>query len=86
MTEAKTDTCTRCGQYGHTASSCKRWQCIECRSFSMTRSGKIECAKSPKWWSPSPTWWRDCAKATQAAAGVVLKRRTAWREMGSVAT
>lgn len=82
---SKTDTCTRCGQAGHTASSCKRVQCVACDSFRMTAKGVLQkCAKKSSAWSPSPTFWRECGQAKPAAEGAESKRRAALKNMGSI--
>lgn len=82
---SKTDTCTKCLQPGHTASSCKRVQCVACDSFRMTARGALQkCVKKPAAWSPSPTFWRDCKLARPAGDGVEAKRRAALKNMGSI--
>jgi hypothetical protein len=82
---SKTDTCLKCGQVGHTSSSCKRLQCVACDSFRMTAKSVIyRCVKAAAYWSPSPTQWRDCKLARPAAEGVEAERRAALRDQGSV--
>lgn len=82
---SKTDTCTKCGQVGHTASSCKRVQCVSCDSFRMTaRKPLHRCIVKPVAWSPSPTHLRDCGRFSKAAPETETKRRDALRNMGSV--
>lgn len=82
---SKTDTCTKCGQVGHTASSCKRVQCVACDSFRMTaRKPLHRCIVKPVAWSPSPTHLRDCGRFSKAAPETEAKRREALRNMGSV--
>ena len=72
---SKTDTCTKCGQVGHTASSCKRVQCVRCENFRMTlRKVLYTCTKDRAWWSPGPVFWRECGKFTQADAATVARR------------
>lgn len=83
---SKTDTCTKCLQPGHTASSCKRVQCVACDSFRMTvRAALQKCVKKQAAWSPSPTFWRECNQASPAAEGAEAKRRAALKNMGSIA-
>ena len=82
---SKTDTCTKCGQVGHTASSCKRVQCVACDSFRMTaRKPLHRCIVKPVAWSPSPTHLRDCGRFSKAAPETEAKRREALRNMGSI--
>ena len=82
---SKTDTCTKCGQVGHTASSCKRVQCVACDSFRMTaRKPLHRCIVKPVAWSPSATHLRDCGRFSKAAPETEAKRREALRNMGSV--
>lgn len=82
-----TDTCTRCGRVGHTASSCKRVQCVSCSGFRMALRRVLftcERIKNPGL-SPSPTFWRECGRFVKAASDTEEKRRQALRDMGSVA-
>ena len=82
---SKTDTCTKCGQTGHTASSCKRAQCVACESFRMTKGRHIHrCLKFGAVWSPSPTCWRQCNYFRQAPADTEEKRRETLRAAGSI--
>lgn len=82
---SKTDTCLKCGQVGHTSSSCKRVQCVACDSFRMTaRSVLQKCVRKDASWSPSPTFWRECGRFAQAAPEAEAKRREALRNMGSI--
>ena len=82
---SKTDTCTKCGQVGHTASSCKRVQCVACDSFRMTaRKPLHRCIVKPVALSPSPTHFRDCGRFSKAAPETETKRREALRNMGSI--
>ena len=82
---SKTDTCTKCLQPGHTASSCKRVQCVACDSFRMTaRKPLHRCIVKPVAWSPSPTHSRDCGRFSKATPETEAKRREALRNMGSV--
>lgn len=85
MTEAKTDTCLKCGQVGHTSSSCKRVQCVACDGFRMTSKGVLQkCVSKSNAWSPSPTWLRDCGLFSKAKPEIEAKRREALRAQGSV--
>ena len=82
---SKTDTCTKCLQPGHTASSCKRVQCVACDSFRMTKGRHLHrCMKFGVFWSPSATHLRDCGRFSKAAPETEAKRREALRNMGSV--
>ena len=82
---SKTDTCTKCGQVGHTASSCKRVQCVACESFRMTsRKPLHRCIVKPVALSPSATHLRDCGRFSKAAPETETKRREALRNMGSI--
>ena len=82
---SKTDTCTKCGQVGHTASSCKRVQCVACDSFRMTaRKPLHRCIVKPVALSPSPTHLRDCGRFSKTAPETETKRREALRNMGSI--
>ena len=82
---SKTDTCLKCGQVGHTSSSCKRVQCVACDSFRMTaRKPLHRCIVKPVAWSPSPTHLRDCGRFSKAAPETEAKRREALRNMGSI--
>ena len=82
---SKTDTCTKCGQVGHTASSCKRVQCVACDSFRMTaRKPLHRCIVKPVALSPSPTHLRDCGRFSKTAPETETKRREALRNMGSL--
>jgi molybdenum cofactor biosynthesis enzyme MoaA len=83
---SKQDTCLKCGQVGHTSSSCKRVQCVACESFRMTVRGALQkCIKKAAAWSPSPVFMRDCSRFTKVKPEVEQKRREALRAMGSVA-
>lgn len=84
---SKTDTCTKCGREGHTASSCKRVQCVSCAGFRMTlRKILYTCERVKRTgWSPSPTFWRECSRFAQVAPDTEQKRRQALRSMGSIA-
>ena len=83
---SKTDTCTRCGREGHTASSCKRVQCLSCEGFRMSmRKIMHACERTNRiGWSPSPTSWRECKQFAQAKQDIEAKRRKALRDMGYI--
>jgi len=83
---SKTDTCTRCGREGHTASSCKRVQCVSCEGFRMLpRKVMHSCVRTTRiGWSPSPTFWRECKLFAQAKQDTEAKRRKALRDMGYI--
>lgn len=85
MTEAKTDPCLKCGQWGHTSSSCKRVQCVACDGFRMTAKGVLQkCVSKSSAWSPSPTFWRECGRFSKVKPEIETKRREALRAQGSV--
>lgn len=83
---SKTDTCTKCGRVGHTASSCTRFQCVSCSGFRMTLKKALHACLHIKkaGWSPSPTFWRECERFRKVDPVTETKRRDALREMGSV--
>lgn len=84
---SKSDTCTKCGRLGHTASSCKRMQCVSCAGFRMTLKKALHACLYTKrvGWSPSPTHWRECERFRPADAAAESKRREVLRAAGSVA-
>ena len=85
---SKTNTCTKCLQPGHTASSCKRYdlvQCVACKSFKMTKRDPLQrCEAFGSGFSPSPVHLRKCSRFVEASAQIEHKRREALRNMGSV--
>lgn len=65
---SKTDTCTRCGREGHTASSCKRVRCQDCMNAVRLKNFFCRCKASKRvGWFPSPAFWRECGSFRSAA-------------------
>lgn len=65
---SKTDTCTKCGREGHTASSCKRVRCSDCSNAVPLKNHFCRCKVTKRvGWFPSPAAWRECGNFRSAA-------------------